>query len=107
MEIPTVIFSSATMDDVAVIVNVDPEFSAILVELTESVTVGVLSFSEMVIVTACVPFSVASPPETPSIEIVAVSSPSYTLSSVGLKLIVSVVLPAVITRSSIFPLPSV
>ena len=56
MEIPTVIFSSATMDDVAVIVNVDPEFSAILDALTESVTVGALSFSEIVIVTACVPF---------------------------------------------------
>ena len=84
-----------------------PEFSAIEVALTARVTVGALSFSEIVILTACVPLSVALPPETPLIEIVAVSSSSYTLSSVGLKLIVSVVLPALITMSSILPLPSV
>ena len=91
----------------AVNVNVLPEFSAIEAALTANVIVGALSFSEIVILTSCVPLSVALPPETPLIETVAVSSPSYTLSSVGLKLIVSVVLPAVITMSSILPLPSV
>ena len=83
------------------------EFSAIEVALTANVIVGALSFSEIVILTSCVPLSVALPPETPLTEIVAVSSPSYTLSSVGLKLIVSDVLPALITMSSILPLPSV
>ena len=57
--------------------------------------------------TDCVPSSVASAPETPSIDIIAVSSLSYTLSSVGVKLTVPVVLPALIVISSIFPLPSV
>ena len=40
------------------------------------VTVGALSFSEIVILTLCVPFSLAPPPDTESIAIVAVSSSS-------------------------------
>ena len=38
--------------------------------------------------------TITMPPETPLTAIVAVSSPSYTLSSVGVKLTVPVVLPA-------------
>ena len=40
------------------------------------VTVGALSFSLIVIVTDCVPSSVASAPETLSIDTIAVSFPS-------------------------------
>ena len=58
----------------AVNVNDDPAFSAILVALTLKVTVGALSSSEMVIVTDCDPLSLAPPPDTPVIAIVAVSS---------------------------------
>ena len=79
----TVISASVVPDNVAVKVNDDPEFSAILVALTASVTVGADSLSVIVIVTACVPSSLASAPDTPSIETIAVSLPSYTLSSVG------------------------
>ena len=43
------------------------------VALVVSVTVGALSFSVIVIVTDCVPLSLALPPETPSIEMMAVS----------------------------------
>ena len=52
-----------------------------------SVTVGALSLSVIVIVTVCVPLSLALPPETPPLAIVAVSSDvaSYKLSSVGVK----------------------
>ena len=63
-------------DKVAVSVKELPAFSAIDVALVVRVTVGADSFSEIVILTACVPLSVASPPDTPLIEIVAVSSPS-------------------------------
>ena len=61
---------------VAVKVNVDPEFSAILVAEVVNVTVGELSFSVMVIVTDCVPLSAASAPETLSIATIPVSLPS-------------------------------
>ena len=60
---------------VAVNVNDDPAFSAIDVALVVSVTVGALSFSVIVMVTACVPLSLASP-VTLLIAIVAVSFPS-------------------------------
>ena len=60
---------------VAVNVNDEPAFSAIDVALVVSVTVGALSFSVIVIVTACVPLSLASP-VTLLIAIVAVSFPS-------------------------------
>ena len=45
-----------------------------LVALAASVTVGADSFSLIVMVTACVPFSVAEPPLTVSMATVAVSS---------------------------------
>ena len=41
--------------------------------LVASVTVGALSLSVIVIVTACVPLSLALPPDTPEIDIPAVS----------------------------------
>ena len=44
--------------------------------LVARVIVGADSFSEIVMVTLCVPFSLAPPPETPVIAIVAVSSSS-------------------------------
>ena len=96
-------------DRVAVNVIVEAEFSAILVDDAAKVTVGALSSSVIVIVTACVPLSLALPPETPLIAIVAVSSDaaSYKLSFVGVKLTVPVVDPAEITISSKFPEPSV
>jgi hypothetical protein len=107
--VPIVTVTSAVVavDKVAVMVNDDPAFSAMDVSLTVNVTVGALSSSEIVIVTDYVPLSVALPPETLLIPIVAVSSPSYTLSLVGVKLTVPVVLPALIVISSIFPDPSV
>ena len=61
---------------VAVNVNDDPAFSAIDVALVVKVTVGADSFSVIVMVTDCVPFSLAPPPETLPIEIIAVSFPS-------------------------------
>ena len=48
-------------------------FSAIDVALVANVTVGAFSLSVIVIVTDCVPLSLALPPETPLIAIVAVS----------------------------------
>ena len=63
-------------DKVAVKVKDDPAFSAILVADVASVTVGALSFSVIVIVTDCVPSSVADPPETVSIATIPVSLPS-------------------------------
>ena len=107
VSIPTVTVSSVAPLKVAVSVKDVPAFSAIDVALDESVTVGADSSSEIVIVTDCDPLSVALPPETLLIAIVAVSSPSYTLSLVGVKLTVLVVLPALMVMSSIFPDPSV
>ena len=63
-------------DKVAVKVNEDPAFSAILVADVARVTVGALSFSVIVIVTDCVPSSVADPPETVDIATIPVSLPS-------------------------------
>ena len=71
----TVTVSSTAPDNVAVKVKDDPAFSAIDVALTANVTVGADSFSVIVMVTACVPLSLASP-VTLLIAIVAVSFPS-------------------------------
>ena len=64
-------------DNVAVSVNEEPAFSAIVLSLVASVTVGADSFSAIVTLTCCVPFSVTPDfPETLPISMVAVSSPS-------------------------------
>ena len=76
VEIVTVISSSATTELVAVKVNDVPAFSAMLVADVASVIVGELSFSVIVIVTDCVPSSVAEPPETDAIATIPVSLPS-------------------------------
>ena len=65
-----------TPEIVAVKVIVDPEFSSIEAALLANVIVGALSFSVIVMVTVCVPFSVASAPDTPLIAMIAVSLPS-------------------------------
>ena len=88
-------------DKVAVSVKDDPEFSAIELAEDVKVTVGALSFSVIVIVTDCVPSSVADPPETVSIATIPVSLPSKILSSVGVKVAVPVVAPAEIIMSDI------
>jgi hypothetical protein len=69
------------------------------------VTVGADSFSVIVMVTDCVPSSAADPPLTLSIEIIAVSlvDVSYILSSVGVKVVVPVVAPALIVMSETVP----
>ena len=69
--------------------------------LKQRVTVGALSFSVIVIVTDCVPSSVADPPETVSIATIPVSFPSYVLSSDGVNDAVPVVSPAEIVISDI------
>ena len=61
-------------DNVAVKVNEDPAFSAILVADVARVTVGALSLSVIVIV--CDVVDPASAPTTLAIETVAVSLPS-------------------------------
>ena len=101
VEILTVTASSAFPDRVAVKVRDEPAFSAIDDALLVSVTVGALSFSVIVRVTTCVPLSLAPPPETPLIATIPVSSPSYILSSVGVKDAVPVVSPAEIVMSEI------
>jgi hypothetical protein len=63
-------------DKVAVNVKEEPAFSAIVDADVARVTVGALSSSVTVIVTDCVPLSVASAPLTLSIDIIAVSLPS-------------------------------
>ena len=63
-------------DKVAVKVNEEPAFSAIELAEEVKVTVGALSFSVIVIVTDCVPSSVAEPPDTEDIATTPVSSPS-------------------------------
>ena len=62
---------------------------------------GADSFSFIVMVTDCVPFSVAEPPLTVSIATAAVSSVdvSYILSSVGVNVVVPVVAPALMVIS--------
>ena len=74
-------------------------------ELAARVTDGALSFSSIVIVTDWEPLSVAPPPETVSIAIMAVSSVdvSYRLSSVGVNVVVPVVEPALMVISDRFP----
>ena len=69
----TVTAESVAPEIVAVNVMVEPEFSSIDAALLANVIVGALSFSVIVIVTDCVPLSLALPPETPSIEMIAVS----------------------------------
>ena len=56
--------------------------------------VGAVSSSVIVMVVDWAPFSVAEPPDTLSIAMIAVSLPSYVLSSVGVKVVVPVRLPA-------------
>ena len=72
--IPTVTSAVVATDNVAV--KDDPAFSAILVAEVDNVTVGALSFSVMVMVTDCVPSSVADPPETVDMATIPVSFPS-------------------------------
>ena len=95
------ISSSATIELVAVKVNDDPAFSAIEDAEVDKVIVGELSFSVIVIVTDCVPSSVAEPPETVDIATIPVSFPSYVESSVGVNEAVPVVSPAEIVMSEI------
>ena len=76
VEIVTVISSSATIELVAVSVSEEPAFSAIELAEDDKVIVGELSFSVIVIVTDCVPSSVADPPETVAIATIPVSLPS-------------------------------
>ena len=61
---------------VAVRVMLLPEFSAIVLALADKLTTGAVSFSVIVIVTDCVPSSVAEPPETVAIATIPVSFPS-------------------------------
>ena len=68
--------SSTAPDKVAVRVNEEPAFSFIELAEDVSVTVGALSFSVIVMVIDCVPSSLASAPDTPSIVTIAVSFPS-------------------------------
>ena len=68
--------SYVASDSVAVRVIEVPAFSAIEDALVDKATVGADSFSVMVIVSDWVPLSVASAPETLSMDMMAVSSPS-------------------------------
>ena len=76
VDMPTVTSAVVATDKVAVKVKDDPAFSAILAADVARVTVGALSFSVIVIVTDCVPSSVAEPPETVAIATIPVSLPS-------------------------------
>ena len=58
---PTVTVSSTAPVNVAVNVKDEPAFSAIDVALTLKLTVGAVSFSEIVMVTDCDPLSLAPP----------------------------------------------
>ena len=98
---PTVTSAVVATDNVAVKVKDVPAFSAIELAEEVKVTVGALSFSVTVIVTDCVPSSVAEPPETVSIATILVSLPSKILSSVGVNEAVPVVAPAEIVISEI------
>ena len=99
----TVTSAVVATERVAVRVKADPAFSAIDDALLAKVTVGALSFSVIVIVACCVQFSVTLPPETPETEIIAVSFPSYVLSSVGVNDVVPEVAPADIVISETVP----
>ena len=72
----TVTLAVVAVESVAVRVIVSPEFSAIVLALAVNVTVGADSLSDIVMVSCCVPFSVAPPPDTPDISRIAVSLPS-------------------------------
>ena len=61
---------------VAVTVIVPSEFSAIELLSIDKLTTGAVSSSLIVIVTDCVPSSVAEPPETVDIATIPVSLPS-------------------------------
>ena len=76
VDMPTVTSAVVATDKVAVNVKEDPAFSAIELAEEVKVTVGALSFSVIVIVTDCVPSSVAEPPETVAIATIPVSLPS-------------------------------
>ena len=99
----TVTSSDAVLDSVAVKVKDVPAFSAIDVALTVKVTRGTLSSSKILIVTDCEPLSVAPPPLTPLMAIVAVTVSVSSESSVGSKVAVPVVEPALIVISDILP----
>ena len=73
---PTVTSAVVATDKVAVNVKEDPAFSAIELADDVKVIVGELSFSVIVMVTDCVPSSVAEPPETEDIATIPVSFPS-------------------------------
>ena len=99
--IATVTADVVATDKVVVKVRALPPSNTLLA-LEARVTVGALSDSVIAILTDCVPFSVAPPPETATIEIAVVSvTPSKRLSSLGSKAVVPVVLPAVIVMSEI------
>ena len=103
VSIPTVTASSVAPDNVAVNVKDDPAFSAIDVALTDNDTRGTLSSSKILIVTDCEPLSDALPPDTPVIDNVAVTVSVSAESSVGSKVAVPVVAPALIVISDILP----
>ena len=84
------------MESVAVKVKDEPAFSAIDEALTDNVTRGTLSSSKILIVTDCEPLSDAFPPDTPVIANVAVTVSVSAESSVGSKVAVPVVDPALI-----------
>ena len=71
----TVTSSLVAPESVAVKVKSEP-FSATELALVLKVTVGAVSLSVIVIVSDCVPLSVASPPDTPVMAMIAVSLPS-------------------------------
>ena len=97
----TVVLIIVAKLNVAVTVILLPAFSAIDVALTVKVTRGTLSSSKILIVTDCEPLSVAPPPLTPLMAIVAVTVSVSSESSVGSKVAVPVVFPAVIVISDI------
>ena len=83
------------IEDVTVSVIDEPEFSAIELALDDRLIEGTDSSSVIVNVTCWSPSSVAwfegvSAPETPVIEMMAVSVPSDKTSSVGVKVVVPV-----------------
>ena len=89
----TVMSDVEVIDEVAVKVTVELEFSA-RVDTEEVSVIDGLSLSEIVTVTLWVPDSEAPPPETPEIATIAVSLPSDTESSVIVNVFVPVVSPA-------------
>ena len=91
----TSIFDAEAIEDVTVSVIDEPEFSVIELALDDRLIEGTDSSSVIVNVTCWSPSSVASfegvsAPETPVIEMMAVSVPSDKTSSVGVKVVVPV-----------------